>query len=179
MQEVLKLRDEMARDIDRLHGVAITPSVAADAVELWLVRAGHVQEPLRFSFEVQEGKPLSLDRKLREAFAAIEPRTLAGAPEAGYLALLSRWNYSTWRDGEFVVFESFDDAPYRKLVNAVAGSAAGRGEALVSCAQSRRFGSDPRLLLLLLLLGSLKHCPCLPAACEAELSRRAGSFDPT
>ena len=49
VQEVLKLRDEMPRDIDRLHGVAITPSVAADSVELWLVRGGHVQTPLRFS----------------------------------------------------------------------------------------------------------------------------------
>ncbi len=35
------------------------------------------------------------------------------------LALLARWNYSTWRDGEFVGFESFSDVPYRKLVNAV------------------------------------------------------------
>ncbi len=120
VQEVLKLRDEMARDIDRLHGVAIAPSVAADAVELWPVRAGHVQEAVRFSFEVQEGKPLSLDRKLRETFVAIEPRTLAARQRQEYLALLSRWNYSTWRDGEFVVFESFEDAPYRKLVNAVA-----------------------------------------------------------
>jgi excinuclease ABC subunit C len=120
VQEVLKLRDEMARDIDRLHGVAITPSVAADAVELWMVRAGHVQQPVRFSFEVQEGKPLSLDRKLREAFAAIEPRMLVARQRQEYLALLARWNYSTWRDGEFVVCESLDDAPYRKLVNAVA-----------------------------------------------------------
>lgn len=119
VQEVLKLRDEMARDVDRLHGVAITASVAADAVELWTVRAGHVQPPKQFSFRVEEGKPLSLDRKLRETFAAIEPRTLAPKQRQEYLALLARWNYSTWRDGEFVAFESFDDPPYRKLVNAV------------------------------------------------------------
>ena len=40
VQEVLKLRDELARDIDRLNGVAITPSLAPDAVELWFVREG-------------------------------------------------------------------------------------------------------------------------------------------
>jgi excinuclease ABC subunit C len=119
VQEVLKLRDEMARDIDRLHGAAITPSIAADAVELWTVRAGHVQAPARLSFRVEEGKPLSLDRKLRETFAAIEPRTLTPKLRQEYLAILARWNYSTWRDGEFVAFESFDDPPYRKLVNAV------------------------------------------------------------
>ncbi|HEX3877747.1 MAG TPA: hypothetical protein VHW24_12225 [Bryobacteraceae bacterium] len=119
VQEVLKLRDEMARDVDRLHAVAITPSIAADAVELWLVRAGHVQEPVRFSFEVQEGKPLSLDRKLRETFGGSPPRVLPAKQRQEYLALLARWNYSTWRDGEFVLFESFEDPPYRKLVNAV------------------------------------------------------------
>jgi excinuclease ABC subunit C len=130
VQEVLKLRDEMARDIERLHGVAITPSVAADAVELWMVRVGHVQPPVRFSFEVQEGKPLSLDRKLREIFAAIEPRTLPARQRQEYLALLARWNYSTWRDGEFVAFEKFEDAPYRKLVSAVARVARLGGERL-------------------------------------------------
>lgn len=56
---------------------------------------------------------------LREAFAALEPRTLAARQRQEYLALLARWNYSTWRDGEFVPFQSFDDAPYRKLVNAI------------------------------------------------------------
>jgi len=120
VQEVLKLRDEMARDVERLHGVAITPSVASDAVELWMVRAGRLQPPVRFSFEVQEGKPLSLDRKLRETFAALEPRTLPAKQRQEYLALLARWNYSTWRDGEFVAFEKFEDAPYRRLVTAVA-----------------------------------------------------------
>ncbi len=67
----------------------------------------------------QEGKPVSLDRKLREIFSALEPRTLAVRERQECLALLARWYYSTWRDGEFVSFESFADAPYRKLVNAV------------------------------------------------------------
>jgi excinuclease UvrABC nuclease subunit len=119
VQEVLKLRDEMACDIDRLYGVAIAPSSAPDSVDLWPVDAGHLQPAQRFSFEVEEGKPVSLDRKLREMFSALEPRRLAVRERQECLALLARWNYSTWRDGEFVSFESFADAPYRKLVNAV------------------------------------------------------------
>lgn len=117
--DVLKLRDEMARELESLHGVAITPSLTHDAVDLWPMRAGHVQAPVTFSFEVQEGKPLSLDRKLRDTFAALELRTLPLKQRQEYLALLARWNYSSWRDGEFVAFERFDDPPYRKLVNAV------------------------------------------------------------
>src|SRR5580692_9255739 len=125
VQEVLKLRDELACDIDRFHGVAIAPSVAPDSVDLWMVLAGHLQPAQRFSFEVEEGKPVSLDRKLRETFSALEPRALPVRERQECLALLARWYYSTWRDGEFVSFESFADAPYRKLVNAVSRVARG------------------------------------------------------
>jgi excinuclease UvrABC nuclease subunit len=119
VQEVLKLRDELARDVDRLNGVAITRSLVADAVEMWFVREGNWQEPQRFGFEVQEGKPVSLDRKLRETFAALVPRKLTVRERQEYLALLARWYYSTWRDGEWLGFDSYGDIPYRKLVHAV------------------------------------------------------------
>jgi excinuclease UvrABC nuclease subunit len=119
VQEALKLRDELVRDLDRLHGVAVAPSAAPGAVELWPVHAGHVQGRAQFSFEVQEGKPLSLDRKLREVFVAMEPVAHPARQRQEYLALLARWSYSTWCDGEFVAFESFEAPPYRKLVNAI------------------------------------------------------------
>jgi len=119
VQDVLKLRDELARDVDRLHGVAIARSIAPAAVEMWFIRGGWWQQPLRFSFEVQEGKTVSLDRRLRETFAAIEPRKLTVRDRQEYLALLARWYYSTWREGEWIPFDSYDDIPYRKLVNAV------------------------------------------------------------
>jgi hypothetical protein len=119
VQDVLKLRDELARDLDCLNGVTITRSVAPSAVEMWLVREGDWQEPRRFSFEAREGKPVSLDRQLREIFAAVTPRTLTVRERQEYLALLARWYYSSWRDGEWVAFDSFGDIPYRKLVNAI------------------------------------------------------------
>jgi excinuclease UvrABC nuclease subunit len=119
VQETLKLRDELARDVERLNGVAVTQSVAANAVELWFVRDGAWLGARRLDFEVQEGKPVSLDQKLRETFASVEPRPLAAGERREYLALLARWYYSTWRDGEWLAFESYDEIPYRKLVNAV------------------------------------------------------------
>ncbi len=119
VQEVLKLRDELARDVDRLNGVAITRSLVPQAVEMWFVREGNWQEPQRFGFEVQEGKPVSLDRKLRETFAAVPTTKLSIRDRQEYLALLARWYYSTWREGEWIPFDSYGDIPYRKLVNAV------------------------------------------------------------
>ncbi len=125
VQEVLKLRDELARDVDRLNGVAITRSPAPSAVEMWFVRNGEWQEPQRFGFEVQDGKTVSLDRKLRETFAAVQPCKLTVRERQEYLALLARWFYSSWRDGEWLAFDTFDEIPYRKLVNAISRVAAG------------------------------------------------------
>ncbi|HLY18911.1 MAG TPA: hypothetical protein VKR61_16890 [Bryobacteraceae bacterium] len=119
VQEVLKLRDDLARDIDRLHGVAITPSVEANAVELWIVREGHWQESRRLSFEIQEGKPISLDGKLRDLLAGMPVRRSSMRERQEYLALLARWFYSSWRDGEWLPIESYESLPYRKLVHAV------------------------------------------------------------
>ena len=119
VQDVLRLRDDLVRDVDRLNGVAITPSLANDAVEMWFVRDGMWCAPERFGFEVQEGKPVSLDRKLRDTLSRVVPRKLTVRERQEYLALLARWYYSTWRDGEWLHFESYQDIPYRKLVNAI------------------------------------------------------------
>jgi hypothetical protein len=100
--------------------VAIARSLAADAVEMWFVRDGWWQAPQRFSFEVRDGAPVSLDRKLRETFASVTPRKQTIRERQEYLALLARWYYSSWREGEWLGFASYSDIPYRKLVNAVA-----------------------------------------------------------
>lgn len=119
IQEVLNLRDELARDIDRLHGVAITTSAVPGAVELWCLRRGFFQAPQRVTFEVAQTGAISLDRKLRDIIGALEPRTFASRQRQEYLALLARWYYSSWRDGEWLRFEDFEDVPYRKLVHAI------------------------------------------------------------
>jgi excinuclease ABC subunit C len=119
VQEVLRLRDELAREVDGLHGVAITCSLAPDAVELWFLRDGVWCDSVRFGFEVHEGKPVSLDRQLRETLSTIAPRKLTVRDRAEYLALLARWYYSTWREGEWLSFDSYTEIPYRKLVNAI------------------------------------------------------------
>lgn len=119
VQDVLRLRDELVRDVDRLNGVAITPSLAPDAVEMWFLRDGCWCPPQRFGFEIHEGKPVSLDHQLRDTVAAVTPRKLTLRERQEYLALLARWYYSTWREGEWLAFEHYGEIPYRKLVNAV------------------------------------------------------------
>jgi excinuclease UvrABC nuclease subunit len=122
--EVLRLRDSLAADIDRLCGVAVTASGEPGAVELWFVVAGCWQPPVRFGFEVLEGRTVSMDHRLREVVAAIQPSRFGIEERQEHLALLARWYYSSWRDGEWLPFPALDRVPYRKLVNAISRVAA-------------------------------------------------------
>ena len=103
--------------------MAITASLEPNAVELWFVRAGGWLEPQRFSFEIVEGKPVSLDRKLRDLLASMEghaeERTHKVRERQEYLALLSRWYYSSWREGEWISVTDLNKPPIRRLVGAV------------------------------------------------------------
>ena len=119
IQVVLGLRDELARDISLLNGVAVTASVEPQAVELWFVLEGAWLPPRRITFEVVEGKPMSLDQKLREAVSTLAPPAQSMRERQEYLALVARWYYSSWRDGEWFAFDSLESLPYRKLVHAI------------------------------------------------------------
>ena len=107
---------DLARAIDQLTGVAVLPSSEPGAVELWFMAGGAWQEPRRFQPSELGGAGGSLDRQLRELAAQIHPQ---GAPNPEHLAILARWYGSSWRDGEWIGFDSFDKIPYRRLVNAV------------------------------------------------------------
>jgi hypothetical protein len=115
IQAVLALRGDLVCDIDRLYGVAIAPCLAPDSALLWFVCRGVWQAPVRFPLT----SFVSLDQRLRELVGAIQPVTLPLAEKQEHLALLARWHYSTWSDGEWIGFSGLDQAPYRKLVRAI------------------------------------------------------------
>ena len=125
IEQVLKLRDELARDIDRLNGVAVTASVSPGAVEFWFLLKGCWQPPCRFSLEAAGSNTVSLDRRLRETAASLRPARISQRDREDHLALLARWRYASWTDGEWLPFDHVDDVPYRKLVRAISRVAAG------------------------------------------------------
>ncbi len=121
VEGVLRLRDELARDIDRLNAITITRSTGG-GVELGVMQAGHWQGLRRLDFELVDGKPVSLDRRLRELME--QPGAVQHAPRQRQelLAIISKWLYASWCDGEMLVFENA--VPYRKLVHAISRVAA-------------------------------------------------------
>jgi excinuclease ABC subunit C len=115
IEAVLALRGDLVCDIERLYGVAIAPSLAADSVLLWFACQGAWQAPVRFSLT----SGVSLDQRLRELVRSIEPVMPPLAERQEHVALLARWHYSTWSDGEWIGFPALDQVPYRKLVRAI------------------------------------------------------------
>jgi excinuclease ABC subunit C len=115
IQEVLALRGDLVCDIDRLYGVAVAPHVEPDRVLLWFVCQGAWQAPVQFVLT----SLISLDQRLRELVASIQPVMPVLTERQEHLALLARWHYSTWSDGEWIGFPALDQVPYRKLVRAI------------------------------------------------------------
>jgi hypothetical protein len=123
IEQVLKLRDELATDLETLCGVAVSPSVEPGAVELHFLDRGLWHEPVAFSVAATGQEAIPLDRRLREAVAQL-PRLRAGARErAEHVSILSRWYYSSWRDAEWLSCPALADLPYRRLVRAVSRAA--------------------------------------------------------
>jgi hypothetical protein len=119
IEEVLGLSDDMARDVNRLHAVTITPSAEADAVELGWIRGGAWQGFTRLDFALADGRAVSLDTRLRETAASIAETRPKPIERMEQLAIVSRWFYSSWRDGEMLMVDEWSKMPWRKLVNAV------------------------------------------------------------
>jgi len=126
VQEALRFKDELARDLDELFGIVVQRSAQPESVELWLLYKGFLQPALTFPYGAERGKPTSLDRRLRDCLEQCEPRTGGVQERTDHLALLNRWHYSSWRKGELLLFDGMDRIPYRKLVRAVSRVASGK-----------------------------------------------------
>jgi excinuclease UvrABC nuclease subunit len=123
IQQVLSLRDALVRDIDRINGVAITPAPTLGEVILWFIFGGAWTEPVQLRVSAPEGEIVSMDRRLREIATQLSPPCVSFTERQEHLAILSKWYYSSWRDGEWIDFESIDKMPYRRLVNAISRAA--------------------------------------------------------
>jgi excinuclease ABC subunit C len=125
IEGVLRLKDELVADIDHLNGVAITTSGDPGAVDLWFVYRGCWQAPILFL--VAESS-VSLDRRLSETVSGMEWKTLDARQRQEHLALLSRWYYSSWREGEWLAFDVPEKLPFRKLVRLISRVATSHGQ---------------------------------------------------
>ena len=116
IQTAVKLRDELASDAGQLSGLAVLPSFEPQFVDLIFMSNGQWLPLRRFPLVMPDGQPVSLDKRLREE-AALQPAAekISISEKQEHLAILARWYYSSWRDGEWIP----NPISYRKLVGAV------------------------------------------------------------
>jgi excinuclease UvrABC nuclease subunit len=119
IEQVSRSAGELAREVTTLHGVAVTASYEPNTVALWFLREGEWQPRESFPVAPVAGKPVPLDARLREIAARVGRGGGSAATRQEHVALLAKWFYSSWRDGEWLPIASWDAVPYRKLVNAV------------------------------------------------------------
>lgn len=126
IEQVLKLRDGLVTTLDRLSGVAVTPSAAPGCVELRFLQQGAWLPAVDFRVAPDaSGSMAPLDRRLRELAQSLAPPRTALREREEHTALLARWFYSSWRDGEWLGFGAPGEIPYRRLVHAISRVAAG------------------------------------------------------
>ena len=113
IEQVRALAGDLASSVAHLRGVAVVPSFDHEAVDLWFMSGGSWLAPR--TLRVSQGAGQSMDQRLREMVAGMEQ----GAPNPEHLAILMRWYGSSWRDGEWIGFDSMQKVPYRRLVNAI------------------------------------------------------------
>ena len=118
IQNVLKMRDELVTEIDQLYGVAVTPSVDPHIVLLWFLIAGSWQPPVAFSVALADQSG-SMDRRLKEIISSTEPHKTGVRERQEHIAILARWFYSSWRDGEWIPIPNLAGAPYRRIIAAI------------------------------------------------------------
>lgn len=126
IQEVLALSDEMARDIDEINAITVTRGSEPDSVELGWLRNGSWQGFSQLEFAPADGASVSLDARLRELATNASAVPSRGIERMEQLAVLARWLYSSWCDGELLLVDDWSKIPYRRLVNAVSRIAHGQ-----------------------------------------------------
>jgi hypothetical protein len=119
IQEALKLRDGLARDIEVLAGAAVTPGLRPATAVLWYLSDGCWNAPSLMDLSLTAEAAASVDSRLRALFEPRELPPVSIRERQEHLALLTRWFHSSYRDGEWIEFDPPDRIPYRKLVNAI------------------------------------------------------------
>ncbi len=120
----LFLTSPEAADLDHWHGLIVQKGAVPGSIALLPVYGGCLQPKIEMQLQLAEAG--SLDQRLREAVenAAFHRGTLTAQEDS--MAMVSRWLFSSWKNGELLRIESFERIPYRKLVNAVSRVSQGR-----------------------------------------------------
>ena len=141
VHEVLRLKPGLVRNLSELHALILQRGAEPKSVAFFRIVAGELRGPVSLLLDENVASPVSLDQQLRdllETLAPAEPSrpspevraAVAGATDTSsparrasrkqppweHLALLARWYYSSFREGELVMLPPSRNIPHARLI---------------------------------------------------------------
>ena len=129
VNEVLRRRADLAGNIADLHALILERGAEPQSVVFFRIWGGELLGPATLALEERVAAPEPLDQQIRELVAQLVPANRAQAknsesvgardlrlPPWEHLAILARWYYSSFREGEYVPLDRSDELPHRRLI---------------------------------------------------------------
>jgi excinuclease ABC subunit C len=120
LNDLMRQRSDLARNIRDLHAVMVLPAAGAKEVVFFRLINGEIHGPATLSLDENVSNPMPLDRQLQDLMAGLGsdagPEAHADAPPWEHLTLLARWYYSSFRQGEIVMLNPDQAIPHSRLI---------------------------------------------------------------
>jgi excinuclease ABC subunit C len=126
VREVLRRRPALAGNVTDLHALIVERGAEPASVVFFRICGGELHGPAALGLNEKVASPAPLDQQIQTLLTSLtssNSQAAAGAaatcrrlPPWEHLALISRWYYSGFRDGEFVPLKHPADFPHAKLI---------------------------------------------------------------
>lgn len=119
LNDALRRRPDLAKNVVDLHAIILERGAEPKSVVLFRVWAGELFGPATLSLDENVASPIPLDQQLQTLLDSLRSRVESGSgplPPWEHLAILARWYYSSFREGEFVLLNRAEDIPHARLI---------------------------------------------------------------
>jgi excinuclease ABC subunit C len=136
VQQVMRLKPDLARNLADLNAIILQRGAEPKSVTFFRVISGELCGPATLSLGEKVATPISLDDQIRNVLDSLAPehasdvrptsrprgpesrdsRPLFNLPPWEHLAILARWYYSSFREGEIMVLPSASEVPHTRLI---------------------------------------------------------------
>lgn len=120
LNEVLRQRSDLVRNLCDLHAVMVLPGVDPKAVVFFRIVGGEIRGPAALSLDENAPNPTPLDRQLHDLMESLGGEATRPSPPPfppwEHLSLLARWYYSSFRQGELVMLKPDQSIPHSRLI---------------------------------------------------------------
>ncbi len=120
LNELLRQRTDLVRNLRDLHAVMLLPGAEEKSVVFFRIIGGEIRGPSALSLDENVPNPTPLDRQLHDLMELLDRKTdHPGSPPVPpweHLSLLTRWYYSSFRQGELVMLNPDQSIPHSRLI---------------------------------------------------------------